>query len=149
MSILNLERKRFFAIMILLIMTISIFMPTVSLATEKDKDPAEVVTEDGSFWGDFNIGVTDNSITGVAGENTTKGLAGILTKYKTVIVGIGGIAAVTMVGVFIFHLVKLGQSAGNPQARSQSLTAIMWTGVATAGLGAVALITSLFYTSIK
>ena len=61
----------------------------------------------------------------------------IFNEYKGVIVGITGIGTLTMVCLFIFNFMKLGQSAGNPQARSQALTGLLWTGLAAAGLGGV------------
>ena len=61
----------------------------------------------------------------------------IFTQYKGVIVGITGIGTLTMVCLFIFNFMKLGQSAGNPQARSAALTGLLWTGLAAAGLGGV------------
>ncbi len=77
----------------------------------------------------------------------------IFTEYKGIIVGITGIGTLTMVCLFIFNFMKLGQSAGNPQARSQALTGLLWTGIAAAGLGGVTLFvgfsTSLLKNSAK
>ncbi|MFF2531589.1 hypothetical protein ACFVS2_22015 [Brevibacillus sp. NPDC058079] len=72
----------------------------------------------------------------------------IIEKYRGFIVGISGIAAITMVVIFIIQFLKLGASAGNPQARSQALTGVLWSGIAAAGLGAVSLIVGLFYNAI-
>lgn len=69
----------------------------------------------------------------------------IISQYRGFIVGVSGIGAITMLAIFIFMFLKLGASAGNPQARSQALTGLMWSGIATAGLGSVALIVGLFY----
>lgn len=69
----------------------------------------------------------------------------IIGKYRTFIAGVSGIAAITMVVIFIFQFLKLGASAGNPQARSQALVGCLWSGIAAAGLGAVTLIVGLFY----
>ena len=63
----------------------------------------------------------------------------IFTEYKGVIIGITGIGTLTMVCLFIFNFMKLGQSAGNPQQRSMALTGLLWTGLAAAGLGSVTL----------
>ncbi|MBG9693338.1 hypothetical protein ABD91_20200 [Lysinibacillus sphaericus] len=92
----------------------------------------------------------DITITG-GGFTTDGGSAWsqILTKYRGFIVGISGIAAITMVGVFIFHFIKLAGSATNPSARSSALTGLMWSGVAAAGLGSVSLVVGLFYNSIE
>lgn len=68
----------------------------------------------------------------------------VITKYRSFIVGISGIGAVTMVLCFIVCFMKLGASTGNPQARQSAITGILWTGIAAAGLGAVAIITGFF-----
>lgn len=93
---------------------------------------------------------TDGVTIGGAGFDTTQGSAWtqILGKYRGFIVGISGVAAVTMIVVFIFHFVKLAGSAGNPSARSQALVGLMWSGIAAAGLGSVSLIVGLFYRSV-
>lgn len=72
-----------------------------------------------------------------------------IRKYKNFIVGISGIGAVSMILFFIINLMKLGGSTGNPQARQQALTGVLWTGIATAGLGSVAIITGFFYGAFK
>lgn len=71
-----------------------------------------------------------------------------INKYKAFITGIAGIGAVTMVVLFIIQFMKLGASAGNPQARSQALVGVLWTGIAAAGLGAVTLIVGFFYNAV-
>ena len=69
-------------------------------------------------------------------------------KYRTVVVGISGVGAITMIVFFIINFMKLGSSAGNPQARSQALTGVLWTGLAAAGLGAVSIIAGFFYNAL-
>ncbi len=69
----------------------------------------------------------------------------IFKQYRGIIVGVSGIGAISMIAFFIINFMKLGAAAHNPQARSQALTGVLWTGIAAAGLGAVALITGLFY----
>ena len=69
-------------------------------------------------------------------------------RYRGFIVGISGVGAITMIVLFIVQFMKLGASAGNPQARSQALGGVLWTGIAAAGLGAVTIITGFFYNSV-
>lgn len=69
-------------------------------------------------------------------------------KYKSVIVGISGVGAITFIALFIIQFMKLGASAGNPQARSQALTGCLWTGIAAAALGAVSIIAGFFYNAV-
>lgn len=59
----------------------------------------------------------------------------VFTEYKGIIVGISGVCTLTFILLFILNFIKLGQSAGNPQLRSQALTALLWTGIAAAGCG--------------
>ena len=69
-------------------------------------------------------------------------------EYRGVIAGVSGIGALTMIILFVIQFIKLASSAGNPQARSQALTGVLWTGLAATGLGAVSLITGFFYNII-
>lgn len=94
------------------------------------------------------IGSNGEIIISGAGFDDAKGegaWSSIINKYRKFIAGVSGIAAITMVVIFIFHFLKLGASAGNPQARSQALIGCLWSGIAAAGLGAVTLIVGLFY----
>lgn len=98
------------------------------------------------------VTITDGKMT-VTGagfsESTGSAWNTLISKYRNFIVGISGIGAVTMVVVFILQFLKLGASAGNPNARSAALTGVLWSGIAAAGLGAVSLIVGLFYRSIN
>lgn len=69
----------------------------------------------------------------------------LLEKYKSVITGIAGVAALTFLIFFIMNFAKLGASAGNPQQRSQSLMGIVWCGIACAALGGIAIFFGFFY----
>lgn len=73
----------------------------------------------------------------------------ILLQGRKFVIGVSGIGALAAIAVFIVSFMKLGASAGNPQARSQALSGIMWSGIAAAGLGSVTLITGLFYNGLK
>lgn len=94
--------------------------------------------------GEFDYGVVYNdggTLTRGSAYMDEEGQTGvwnkIFTEYKGVIVGVTGIGTLTMVCLFIFNFMKLGQSAGNPQLRSAALTGLLWTGLAAAGLGGV------------
>ncbi|AFV21965.1 MULTISPECIES: hypothetical protein [Bacillus] len=67
-------------------------------------------------------------------SNSGSAWTNFINKYRNFIVGISGIGAVSMIMFFIFQFMKLGASAGNPQARSQALTGLIWSGIAAAGL---------------
>ena len=136
----QMQFKPIFVFMILAIMLMSLFSPSFVFAEGDSND----------VFGNFDIKVdSSGNLSASTTDTGATGWAGIISKYKSFIVGVAGVAAVTMVVLFIFQFIKLGQSAGNPKARAEALTGVLWTGVAAAGLGAVALITSLFYNSIN
>lgn len=72
----------------------------------------------------------------------------IFNRYKNFIVGISGIGALTMVVLFIMQLMKLATHPDNPQARTQALNGVLWTGIATALLGGVTIVAAFFYNAI-
>ena len=80
---------------------------------------------------------------------TSDAWTSLFKKYRGFIVGISGIGAISMIAFFVMQFMKLGASAGNPQARSQALAGVLWTGLAAAGLGAVTIVVGFFYNSIK
>lgn len=72
----------------------------------------------------------------------------LLTKYRGIIVGVAGFGLATMVLVFIINVMRLAGSSGNPQARSNAMVALLFSGVSAALLGAVTLIVGIFYKAI-
>jgi len=72
----------------------------------------------------------------------------VFRQYKKAILGVSGIGAMTMLLFFINQFIKLGASAGNPQARTQAIAGVIWTGLATTGLGAVTVLVGFFYNAI-
>ena len=96
------------------------------------------------IWSNSTLDVTGNGSV-KSGTAPDKGYSTIITKYKKLITFVSGIGAITMVGIFIFHFIKLGSTSANPQERSRCTTALIWSGLAAAGLGSVALIVGVFY----
>ncbi|WCK56941.1 hypothetical protein PP175_27395 (plasmid) [Aneurinibacillus sp. Ricciae_BoGa-3] len=111
----------------------------------------------GAGVGDLSVSINPGTGTGgstmnfkgVSDSKDTNAWNTLLSKYRNFIVGISGIGAVSMIAFFIVQFMKLGASAGNPQARSQALTGVLWTGLAAAGLGAVSIIVGFFYNSVN
>lgn len=97
---------------------------------------------DGKLTISGKSGMTTSETSGTAWTNFIK-------KYRNFIIGISGIGAVSMILFFIFQLLKLGATSGNPQARSQALTGLIWSGVAAAGLGSVTIIVGFFYSAFR
>jgi len=119
--------------------------PIVSEATTvvKNNDPNSVEVKIDPSTGKLSV-----SGGGFTNGGSAKAWEDFIGKYRNFITGIAGIGAVTMVVLFIIQFLKLGASAGNPQARSQALVGVLWTGIAAAGLGAVTLIVGFFYNAV-
>jgi hypothetical protein len=73
----------------------------------------------------------------------------IFEKYRGIIIGVSGIATLTMLAAFIFNFTKLGATSGNEKERRSTITAILFTGIATALLGSVTIVMGFFYNSFK
>ena len=102
---------------------------------------------------DFNFTMSNNGELAVSGadiasDNSANAWNRLFAKYKTFIVGVSGVGAITMIVLFIIQFMKLGASAGNPQARTQALTGVLWTGLAATGLGAVTVVVGFFYNAL-
>lgn len=115
---------------------------------------ADATSNKGDDIGGVGVSVTNGKLSITGNSNFSNGGTesawnSLFTKYRTFIVGISGIGAISMIVFFVIQFMKLGASAGNPQARSQALTGVLWTGLAAAGLGAVTIVVGFFYNSVK
>lgn len=84
-----------------------------------------------------------------ASDNMDSSFSRIIDKYKTLVTFVSAIGAVTMVIVFILNFMKLGTTSSNPMERSRCIGALIWSGLAAAGLGSVALIVGILYGVLK
>jgi hypothetical protein len=73
----------------------------------------------------------------------------IFGKYRGIINGVSGIATLTMLAAFIFNFTKLGTTSGNDKERRSTITAILFTGIATALLGSVTIVMGFFYNAFN
>lgn len=73
----------------------------------------------------------------------------VLDVLQTVIQAIGGIGTSLMILFFILNFIKLGQNSANASEVAKIKTAMLWNGIAAAGLGSVTLIFSLFFNLFK
>ena len=100
--------------------------------------------------GDVGVTMDKNGnlvIDGISSDDTSSWNQ-LFSRFKGIIVGLTGVGTLVMIVLFIIQFMKLGASAGNPQARSQALTGVLWTGVAAALLGSVTIIVGFFYNAI-
>lgn len=107
-------------------------------------------TGTGQIWEDFDVQIQEKgvNVSGAGVTDSDSAWKKLLDKYRNLITGVAAIGAVTMVGLFIVNFLKLGASASNPQARSNAITGCIWTGIAAACLGSVAVITGIFYRAL-
>ena len=122
---------------------ISLFLCGLTLTPKADADIGDVNVQVGS---DGKLSVTGG---GMNYSDSAGAMNAFISKYKTVIVGISGLGAVSMIAFFIFNFLKLGSVATNPSERAKVLTGLIWSGLAAAGLGAVSVIVGFFYNSMK
>ena len=100
--------------------------------------------------GDVGVQMDKNGnlvIDGISSDDTSSWNQ-LFSRFKGIIGGLTGVGTLVMIVLFIIQFMKLGSSAGNPQARSQALTGVLWTGVAAALLGSVTIIVGFFYNAI-
>lgn len=102
--------------------------------TEHGKIPDITMKDDGS-------GINVGDLTGQSEDVYSKALS----EFRTAVIFISGIGTVCMILFFILNFINLGKSQGNPQERQKAISGLIITGIATAGLGSVTLIASLFY----
>lgn len=133
-------KRKVMAFLMAITMFVGIASPQIVSANNDFSGLEVTVGEDGAL--NFSGG-------GMQHETGADAWNGFIAKYKNFIVGISAIGAVTMILFFIMQLLKLGGTAGNPQARSQVLTGLIWSGVAAAALGSVSIIVGFFYNALK
>lgn len=140
------QKGFFMALLIALtvMMMMAFSSPIEAFAGSANPNDVDVQLDAGDD-GKMKLEVTGGGFTNGGSADAWESFIG---KYRNFITGIAGIGAVTMVVLFIVQFMKLGASAGNPQARSQALVGVLWTGIAAAGLGAVTLIVGFFYNAV-
>ncbi len=105
---------------------------------------------------DIDIKMTSNGgveVSSLSGEtNFTEGTedtwTNLYTKIRLIASGIGGVATLVLLIVFIINFAKLGATAGNDQAREKTIKALLFTGIAVACLGSVSIFFGFFYTAL-
>lgn len=123
-----------------------------STSTESSGADTSTVESDGLG----GIGVKIDPDTGnvnISGLDSNKGSAAawntILLKYKGIISGVAGVITLTLVVFFLINITKVAGSSTNPQALANALKGVLWTGIATAGVGAVDIFLAIFYNALR
>lgn len=72
-----------------------------------------------------------------------------LYEYKGLVIGILGIAALTALLMLVKNFIALSFSGDNPNARKQKMTSVLFCGIATAGLGGLAVFMGFFWNALN
>ena len=94
--------------------------------------------------GEVTFGNVDSEI-----NNQTDVWNRVLDVLQTVIQAVGAIGTSLMILFFILNFIKLGQNSANASEVAKIKSAMLWNGIAAAGLGSVTLIFSLFFNILK
>ena len=82
-------------------------------------------------------------------QNADEAKGTIIERYKGLVTFFGGLAAITMVAIFIKHFIELGIKASNQMERKQLTSGLVWSGIAAACLGSVTFLFSIVYGVFK
>lgn len=72
-------------------------------------------------------------------------LNAFLFKYKGVVLGVFGIATLTLLALAIYFATQLGGAGNNPQKRQQAISRLLICGIATAIMGSFTLFFALSF----
>ena len=78
-----------------------------------------------------------------------KPLNDFIVRYKGFIMGVLGIATLTMFIVFGIHFSRLAATAHLPMERKKVISGIIWSAVACGVLGSITVFFALIYSSLK
>lgn len=76
-------------------------------------------------------------------------LNSILFKYKGIVLGVFGIATLTLIALAIYFAVQLGGAGNNPQKRQQATSRLLICGIATAIMGSFTLFFALSFNMFR
>ncbi len=124
----------------------------VASASTESKD-SDTSTVESNGLGGIDVKIDGSGNVVVDGLDEEKGSAAawntIFIKYKGVISGVAGVITLTLIVFFLINLAKVAGSSDNPTARAAALKGLLWTGIATAGVGAVDIFLAIFYNALK
>lgn len=139
---------RAFSVLLILIMVLSMSVSAFAADT-----PAAIQNPDGSANG-FDLSISDDGSLNISGSGglvfgeSQSGWTAFYAKYKAFIIAIIGVAFFTMVLCFVYNLTLIGVKSSEPNDRKKHMAGVLWTGLATAGLGSVWTIMWFFYSAI-
>jgi len=124
-----------FSIIILALIFIFVFSSDIFAAKGEENLPNKIKIHLGD---DGLVKLTDGKVDNMAPWRV------FINRYKKFVVGFAAFGAATMLFFFIRNFMKLAL-VDNAEKRKEVLMGIWMTGIATASLGAIGIITALFY----
>lgn len=94
--------------------------------------------------GNLSFGNMDDSV-----SNQSDVWNQVLKVLQVTIQAIGAIGTSLMILFFVLNFIKLGQNSANASEVAKIKTAMLWNGIAAAGLGSVTLIFTLFFNLLR
>ena len=94
-------------------------------------------------------GKEGNHSAGTDASQYVPALNAILFKYKGIVLGVFGMATLTLIALAIYFAVQLGGAGNNPQKRQQAISRLLICGVATAIMGSFTLFFALAFNIFK
>lgn len=118
-------------------------------------NPITVFADEDNLNTNIVIGMDENGLIKLTGDDvdaekeSAKAWSLLIDRYKNFVIGISGIGAVTMVALFIVYFLRLGAVGAYPMDRRRILIGLFVTGISAAMLGAISLVTYVFYFALK
>ena len=140
--------------LLLSVLFLSFFQPIPVFAGAKDDYEESASGGGGKEYLPFHMSIGSEDDPGIhmeynddsKAEPTTQGAAWteVFVKYRVFILGVTGMATLTLLIIWIYLFVRLAGTSGNPMARRQVSSSLLLCGVATALMGSVTFFVHLF-----
>lgn len=90
----------------------------------------------------WNFRVADNGTVTMGGEglgysSASQAWNALIDKFKFFVMGLTALGTVAMVLFFVWNFIKLGSTFDNEHARAGVISGLIWSAIASAGLGSV------------
>lgn len=131
--------KRIISVFLILILLTMCFNSIDVNATTQDFIDGLIKTDDGvvTIYGPHAV------------SNYEDATEQVITKYKAIMVFIGGIITVTLVGVMVIQLVKLSTLVSDSKQRAEVIKGILLSGISASLMGSITLLVGLFYGALR
>jgi len=136
---------KYFSIFIIMLLFLTLLAPPIIVSAMPTHGGFEEIT-DGDHKGHLGFKSTPNKNISGSRNNDRKEVNHYFKQYSEAITLFGGLATITLVGVFIWHFVKLaGLGTEHWILKRSCMIGMLWSGLAAALLGSGTLTFALFY----